>query len=66
MKAKVAPLLGLSEGLKFLAVPTDVIHNIEVPKDMNSAQESVFGFLTLMIGSMKHDERNFLCFVTGS
>ena len=52
---------------ELIAVPADVIHNIEVPKDMNSAQESVFGFLTRMIGSMKQDElSNFLRFVTGS
>lgn len=52
---------------ELIALPASVIRNIDAPADMNSAQETVFGYLTQMIGNMKQKElSNFLRFVTGS
>lgn len=44
-----------------------VLQRIEVPDDMNCAQENVVGYLRRMIGGMRVTElSNFLRFVTGS
>ena len=46
---------------ELIALPASVIRNIDAPADMNSAQETVFGYLTQMIGNMKQKElSNFL------
>ena len=52
---------------QLVATPANVIRMIKEPVTTNTAQDTVFGYLIRMIGSMKQEELcNFLRFVTGS